>query len=266
MAKRFAEQHLDFPHYRSNYQPNPFLKNPYHQMDNSDLCAALPHNSPSWVAYMDEPELSCVPGLDEDGGYIIIRTGNNTKIDTEQVCQNIASDPKDQEACLKKLNRGMRPGLDGYNGEVTVYLDDSGYFSFRQDSLFTYATKYSVNNLANAIGSAQYTQRTPDMTAHRIITTVKENPIIGDLSIGVIVIAVIATIANIAYSSIKSKIARRIRPKAYEDKEDIYLSATGKQSTKNLSVHKHPPTDDYDTKYFIPTTPKHVKNGRPVND
>lgn len=214
MAKRFAEQHAVFPHQRSNLQPKKFnhLSLP-RQENNDDLCGTFPHNSPSWVAYMDEPELSCRMDLDNNGPKITFSTGKNTKIDTIQVCQNITSDPKDLKACIKRLDRGLLPGINGEKGEVTVYLDDDGNFSFREDGLFTDAREYNVVNLVDAVGSAQYTQRTPDMTTLRMKATIEDNPIVVYLSVGVVGIAVIATLANLTYLSIKSNIAKRRRSK-----------------------------------------------------
>lgn len=273
MSKHYKESSVCLYSHRGNRNNESFLKlsGDIPQAED-DLCAAFPHNSPSWVAYMDKPELSCRVGLDNVGPKITFSTGKNTKIDTEQVCQHITSDSKDQDACIKRLDRGLLPGINGEKGEVTVYLDEDGNFSFREDGLFTDAREYNVVNLVSAVGSAQYTQRTPDMTALRMKATIEDNPIIVDIGMGVIGVAVIYTLANLAYLSIKSRIAKRNQHKKYLKPIPILRATSSTPKSVNMQDTKPigptvPKSDPYlAPKYYFPHPSKHTKNKQEVKD
>ncbi len=237
MTKRAKEQLLPIPiptiasYQRVGYSDN-------------ELCEHTPHNQPDWVQYMDNLELSCVPGLNDSGGYITFRTGKNTQIDTNQACSLITTDLKDQKACIKKLNSGILPGLDGENGEATIYLNNHGSISFREDGLFADAPEYETMMVVNAIASANYTQREPDMTTIKLRNTIKENPIITDLSMGVLAIAVIGTVVGISISKAKEVIARRNRKKPYLSPIPIDLKMISGQPMGAGNYDKKSPDND----------------------
>ena len=272
MAKGYLEasRHPFSPRYGGHS----FLTIP--RQDSNDVCGNAPHNQPYWVRYMDNPELSCTPGLDDDGGYITFRTGKNTKIDTKQACSLITNDPKDQKACIKKLNRGILPGLDGQNGEATIYLNDNQTISFQKDGLFTDAPEYETMTVANAIASANYIQREPDMTMIKLRNTIKENPIITDLSIGVLVLAAVTTIANATYMSIKSRIAKKNEHKRYlkpisllnkNNNRTQQPPRTNKPSLPNTKPSTAIYHEDYITHpTYLPRIPKHSKNRRVIEN
>lgn len=272
MAKGYLEasRHPFSP----RYGRHSFLTIP--RQDSNDVCGNAPHNQPYWVRYMDNPELSCTPGLDDDGGYITFRTGKNTKIDTKQACSLITNDPKDQKACIKKLNRGILPGLDGQNGEATIYLNDNQTISFQKDGLFTDAPEYETMTVANAIASANYTQREPDMTTIKIRNTIKENPIITDLSIGVLAFAAIVTLVNATYMSIKSRIAKKYEHKRYlkpvpllnkNDGEVQQPRRANKPSLNKTELSIPNSNEDYITHpTYFRKTPKHSKNRQVIED
>lgn len=227
-----------------------------------ELCFDTPPNLNPWTT-PDQLELSCRMGLDENGPKITFKTGDYTEINIAQVCSAMTSDPKDQKACVNRLNRGLYPGIDGENGKVTIYLRSDGDFSFRENSLFTNAPRHNVTELVSAIRGAQYTQRTPDMTTLRIQATVKDNPIIGDISLGILAFSLITTLIYTLYLKTRQVVAANRYKRRYGLTPIPLNSAYEDTATQQLPVDfdttEHSPGYD-EPQYYFPKVPAHSKN------
>ncbi len=254
MAKNYLEKstHPFSPHFNGRMTVP--------QQNMGELCTYTSHNQPDWVPYMDEPELSCLMGLDSNGPKITFSTGGYTEIDGSDACSRIAVNKKDQRACVKLLNRGVFGGINSTDGEATIYLNANGRVQFSKDGLLTEAAEYEVMDLVDAVANATYTQSAPISVGMNIERSLEQNPIIGDIGLGVMAISLITTVIHTMYYKVRMARAKKHWQKV--DLSPIPLRFPEKKHTQTHASPIAPPETDY----FFPEVPKHAKNHQPLDE